>query len=86
MKPQEDEDINSFESRIRVKSSLCGYNRCKCENECFITKCGANREEDEILDLVLGSMRDKDLQRELWRKGSEFDSLEKVPTSSVRSQ
>ena len=57
---------------------MCGYNRCKCKKECYITKCGSNREEDEIFDLIIGNMRDKELQREIWRKGAEFDSLEKV--------
>ena len=57
---------------------MCGYNHCKCVNECYITKCGTNRKEDKIFDLVFGSMRDKELQREIWRKGTELDCLEKV--------
>ena len=66
---EENESINSFESRIRAKATLCSYNRCKCEKECYNTECGASREEDEIFDLVLGNMKDKTLQKELWRKG-----------------
>ena len=78
MKQEENEDINEYESRIRAKLSLCSYNCCKCDEDCYVMKCGANREEDEILDLVLGNMKDKNLQKEIWRKGVEFDTLEKV--------
>ena len=78
MKQEENEDINGYESRIRAKATLCSYNKCKCSEDCYATKCGANREEDEILDLVLGSMKDKTLQKEIWRKGVEYDTLEKV--------
>ena len=75
---EENESINGYESRIRAKATLCSYNRCKCEKECYATDCGASREEDEIFDLVLGNMRDKTLQKEIWRKGVEYNTLEKV--------
>ena len=78
LKQEEEEDINNFEARIRAKSAMCGFNRCKCKKNCYITACGSNHEEDEIFDLIVGNMRDKDLQREIWRKGAEFDTLEKV--------
>ena len=49
---------------MRVKSMLCSYNRCSCNDRCYIMKCGFNREEDEILTLILCNMRDKDLKKE----------------------
>ena len=72
---EENESINGYESRIWAKASLCSNNKCKCDKDCYATKYGANREEDEILDLVLGSMKDKTLQKEIWRKGVEYDTL-----------
>ena len=64
LEQEENEDINSFESSMRVKSMLCSYNRCSCNDRCYIMKCGFNREEDEILTLILCNMRDKDLKKE----------------------
>ena len=78
LEQEEDEYINSFESRVRIKAALCAYNTCKCDSNCFITKCGSNCKEDEILTLILCNMRDKDFQRELRRKSLDFDTNEKV--------
>ena len=75
---EDNESISSFESRIRAKAALCSYNRCKCDKECYNIACGASREEAEIFDLVLGNMKDKTLQKELWRKGVEYNTLGKV--------
>ena len=57
LKQEENESINGYESRIRAKATLCSYNRCNCDKDYYATECGANREEDEILDLVLGNMK-----------------------------
>ena len=69
LKQEKNKSINGYESRIRAKATLCSYNSCKCDKDCYATECGANREEDEILDLVLGSMKNKVLQKKIWRKG-----------------
>ena len=41
-------------------------------------KCGFSREEDEILTQILCKMKDKELQKELWRKSEEYNTLDKV--------
>ena len=76
LEQEEDETINCFEDRVRSKARQCGFFKCKCEPYC--KKCDYNREEDEIMTQLLCNMRDKDLQKELWRKEEAFNTLEKV--------
>ena len=70
LEQDEEESINDFESRVRSKAYLCEFNRCKqaCKQNCIATaQCGFSREEDDILAQILCRMKDKDLQKELWR-------------------
>ena len=55
LRQEENESINGYKSRIRAKATLCSYNRCKCEKECYNTECGASREEDKMFDCFLSS-------------------------------
>ena len=58
---------------------------CKCIN------CTTNREEDEIKVLIMCKMRDKEIQRELWKEFSKDKDLDEMlihirmkPSSSTR--
>ena len=78
LKQREDEKINNFESRVRVKAQTCEFEKackmCKCTRK----TCKANREEDEIKTQILCKMRDNEIQRELWREDKEVKNLEDV--------
>ena len=69
---------------------LCGYNRCLCDKNCYMMKYDFSWEEDEIFTQILCKMKDKDLQKELWRKDSINNNLHKVlgaiPVSEVASE
>ena len=76
LEQEKDESINSFEDRNSFKALLCGFFNFKYDPHC--KKCEYRREEDEKLTHVLCNMRDKDLQKELWRKEESLDTLRKV--------
>ena len=81
LEQDEEESISDFEARVRSKAFLCYFNRCKsgCKDNCLAqTTCGFSREEDEIMTQILCRMKDKDLQKDLWMRNKEFESLDKV--------
>ena len=75
---EKDKIINNFENRVRTKAMVCGYNTCSCNKNCYVMKCGFSREEDEILTQILCNMKDKELQKELWRKEESVKTLDEV--------
>ena len=76
MTQEGDENITSFESRVRAKARVCGFKNCGCNKVC--KTCGFDREEDEIKERVLLGMKDRDLQCELWRKSEIYKTLDDV--------
>ena len=60
---------------VRAKAQTCDFGQaCKM---CVCT-CKSSREEDEIKTQILCKMKDKELQRELWREDKAINSLEDV--------
>ena len=73
---EENEKINKFESRVRSKAQQCEFETCECAQVC--KKCSYDRETDEIKIQILCNMKNKDLQKELWRKHKDYNTLEEI--------
>ena len=78
MEQGEDESINDFESRVRAKAQTYEFGQTCKMCKCPCTMCKSNREEDEIRTEILCNMKDKEIQRELWREDKAVNSLENV--------
>ena len=68
----EDESINDFESRSRLKAQMCKFGQTFKTFKCPCTKCKSNWEEHEIRTQILCKMKDNEIQREdkavtVWR-------------------
>ena len=76
LEQHEDEKINDFESRVRAKAALCNFSKGCKSLKCLC--CLINTEEDMIKDVIMCNMRDKNTQRELWKRENEGRDLEEI--------
>ena len=60
------------------RKTMCEFGQTCKMCKCPCTTCKSNREEDEIRTEILCNMKDKEIQRELWREDKAVNSLEDV--------
>merc|ERR1712082_289467 len=77
LEQEEDEKINNFESRVRSKAKVCEYEKPCKKCACNCKTCKGDREEDEIRTQILGKVRNKKVQAELWREDNNSGDKEK---------
>ena len=79
LEQHDDEKINDFESRVRAKAALCDFSKGCKSLKCLC--CLINTEEEMIKDVIMCNMRDKNTQRELWKRENEGKDLEEILTT-----
>ena len=80
LKQGENENIDDFSARVRVKANGCGFDivhksdNCECDCKYRIT----DRKEDEIRSLVMCKKKDKVTQKGLWEMYNKAQDLEEI--------